>query len=91
MCVSVGSNVCLCVCRYSSLQQVDTTRLLALINSSFERTLSESYLETLESRLHSIYLSEGSVRTRTQFLRPLQSRPCRDHLTVYVLTWRNVT
>ncbi|XP_059927259.1 N-acetylglutamate synthase, mitochondrial [Gadus macrocephalus] len=45
--------------RYSSLQQVDTTRLLALINSSFERTLSESYLEKLESRLHSIYLSEG--------------------------------
>ncbi|CAL8275218.1 unnamed protein product [Lota lota] len=45
--------------RYSSLQQVDTERLLALINSSFERTLSESYLDTLETRLHSIYLSEG--------------------------------
>lgn len=47
------------ILRYSSLQQVDVQRLLSLINSSFEKTLSESYLQTLETRLHSIYLSEG--------------------------------
>ena len=65
-CSNVCVCVCVCVCRYSSLQQVDTTRLLALINSSFERTLNESYLETLGSRLHSIYLSEGSARTHAR-------------------------
>ncbi|CAL8301515.1 unnamed protein product [Merluccius merluccius] len=45
--------------RYSSLKQVDVQRLSSLINSSFDKTLSETYLETLETRLHSIYLSEG--------------------------------
>lgn len=45
--------------RYSSLEQVDIQRLVSLISSSFEKTLTERYLDDLEPRLHSIYLSEG--------------------------------
>ncbi|XP_051573537.1 N-acetylglutamate synthase, mitochondrial [Myxocyprinus asiaticus] len=45
--------------RYSSLDDIDVGRLLALINKSFEKKLKEDYVAALKGRLHSIYLSEG--------------------------------
>lgn len=52
---------CLCERRYSSLDEIDVERLLALINKSFDRMLLQDYIESLQGRLHSIYLSEGCV------------------------------
>ncbi|KAG7459655.1 hypothetical protein MATL_G00212970 [Megalops atlanticus] len=46
-------------CTYSSLDEVDVNRLLALINKSFQKNLKEDYVASLKGRLHSIYLSEG--------------------------------
>lgn len=45
--------------RYSSLDEIDVERLLALINKSFKKTLKEDYIDSLKGRLHSVYLSEG--------------------------------
>uniref|UniRef100_A0A8C6U0X1 N-acetylglutamate synthase, mitochondrial n=1 Tax=Neogobius melanostomus TaxID=47308 RepID=A0A8C6U0X1_9GOBI len=45
--------------RYSSLDEIDMERLLALINKSFEKTLNQDYIDSLKGRLHSVYLSEG--------------------------------
>ncbi|XP_072299756.1 N-acetylglutamate synthase, mitochondrial [Eucyclogobius newberryi] len=45
--------------RYSSLDKLDVGRLLALINTSFEKTLNQDYVESLKGRLHTVYLSEG--------------------------------
>ncbi|XP_041832104.1 N-acetylglutamate synthase, mitochondrial [Melanotaenia boesemani] len=45
--------------RYSSLDEIDADRLLALINKSFAKTLRQDYIDSLKGRLHSIYLSEG--------------------------------
>ncbi|XP_037545322.1 N-acetylglutamate synthase, mitochondrial [Nematolebias whitei] len=45
--------------RYSSLDEIDVERLLALINKSFDKTLRHDYLNSLKGRMHSIYLSEG--------------------------------
>lgn len=45
--------------RYSSLDEIDVDRLLALINKSFDKTLKQDYVDSLKGRLHSIYLSEG--------------------------------
>ncbi|XP_013874859.1 N-acetylglutamate synthase, mitochondrial [Austrofundulus limnaeus] len=45
--------------RYSSLDEINVERLLALINKSFEKTLRQDYISSLKGRLHSIYLSEG--------------------------------
>lgn len=45
--------------RYSSLDDIDIDRLLALINKSFEKNLREDYIASLKGRLHSIYLSQG--------------------------------
>ncbi|XP_058626277.1 N-acetylglutamate synthase, mitochondrial isoform X2 [Onychostoma macrolepis] len=45
--------------RYSSLDDIDTDRLLALINKSFEKNLREDYIASLKGRVHSIYLSQG--------------------------------
>ncbi|XP_036409431.1 N-acetylglutamate synthase, mitochondrial [Megalops cyprinoides] len=45
--------------RYSSLDEIDVNRLLALINKSFQKNLKEDYIASLKGRLHSIYLSEG--------------------------------
>ncbi|XP_044036270.1 N-acetylglutamate synthase, mitochondrial [Siniperca chuatsi] len=45
--------------QYSSLDGIDVERLLALINKSFDKTLRQDYINSLEGRLHSIYLSEG--------------------------------
>lgn len=47
--------------RYSSLEEIDVERLLALINKSFEKTLKRDYIDSLKGRLHSVYLSEGCV------------------------------
>lgn len=46
-------------CRYTSFDGIDVTRLLALINKTFDKTLKRDYMESLEGRLHSVYLSEG--------------------------------
>ncbi|XP_050959507.1 N-acetylglutamate synthase, mitochondrial isoform X2 [Labeo rohita] len=45
--------------RYSSLDDIDINRLLALINKSFDKNLREDYISSLKGRLHSIYLSQG--------------------------------
>lgn len=45
--------------RYSSLDEIDADRLLALINKSFDKTLRQDYIDSLKGRLYSIYLSEG--------------------------------
>ncbi|TRY92141.1 hypothetical protein DNTS_031455 [Danionella cerebrum] len=45
--------------RYSRLEDLDTERLIALINQSFQKKLREDYISSLRGRLHSIYLSEG--------------------------------
>ncbi|XP_048416203.1 N-acetylglutamate synthase, mitochondrial isoform X2 [Stegostoma tigrinum] len=45
--------------RYTSLDEIDTTRLISLINKSFGKDLHKDYISVLNPRLHSIYLSEG--------------------------------
>uniref|UniRef100_UPI0009B36018 N-acetylglutamate synthase, mitochondrial n=1 Tax=Monopterus albus TaxID=43700 RepID=UPI0009B36018 len=45
--------------RYSSLDEIDVERLLALINKSFDATLKPDYIDSLKGRLHYIYLSES--------------------------------
>ncbi|XP_038635041.1 N-acetylglutamate synthase, mitochondrial isoform X2 [Scyliorhinus canicula] len=45
--------------RYTSLDEIDTTRLISLINKSFGKDLHKDYILVLNPRLHSIYLSEG--------------------------------
>ncbi|KAJ7992190.1 hypothetical protein DPEC_G00275960 [Dallia pectoralis] len=45
--------------KYSTLEGIDVDRLLALINTSFEKNLKGDYIESIRGRLHSIYLSEG--------------------------------
>ncbi|KAK2916074.1 hypothetical protein Q8A67_000448 [Cirrhinus molitorella] len=45
--------------RYSSLDDIDLDRLLALITKSFDKNLREDYISSLKGRLHSIYLSQG--------------------------------
>ncbi|XP_075436475.1 N-acetylglutamate synthase, mitochondrial [Ascaphus truei] len=45
--------------RYDSFQEIDTQRLVSLVNRSFQKTLREDYIGSLGSRLHSVYLSEG--------------------------------
>uniref|UniRef100_UPI00398F0052 N-acetylglutamate synthase, mitochondrial isoform X2 n=1 Tax=Pristiophorus japonicus TaxID=55135 RepID=UPI00398F0052 len=45
--------------RYTSLDEIDTVRLISLINKSFGKDLHEDYISTMKPKLHSIYLSEG--------------------------------
>ncbi|XP_053309658.1 N-acetylglutamate synthase, mitochondrial [Spea bombifrons] len=45
--------------RFHSLQDVDTERLVSLVNHSFQKKLREDYISSVESRLNSVYLSEG--------------------------------
>ncbi|XP_078080056.1 N-acetylglutamate synthase, mitochondrial isoform X2 [Mustelus asterias] len=45
--------------KYTSLDGIDTTRLISLINKSFGKDLCKDYISVLNPRLHSIYLSEG--------------------------------
>ncbi|XP_067869427.1 N-acetylglutamate synthase, mitochondrial isoform X2 [Heterodontus francisci] len=45
--------------KYTSLDEIDTTRLISLINKSFGKDLHKDYITLLNPRLHSVYLSEG--------------------------------
>ncbi|KAJ8404355.1 hypothetical protein AAFF_G00341280 [Aldrovandia affinis] len=44
--------------RYTSFDEIDVGRLIGFINKSFEKNLTEGYINSLRNRLHSIYLSE---------------------------------
>lgn len=56
------------MCRYNSLNEIDVERLFALINKSFDKTLTQDYIASLKGRLHSIYLSERFVQTSLNVL-----------------------
>ncbi|XP_075702101.1 N-acetylglutamate synthase, mitochondrial [Rhinoderma darwinii] len=45
--------------RFDSLQDVDSDRLISLVNRSFQKKLKENYISNVAKRLHSVYLSEG--------------------------------
>ncbi|KAG8566548.1 hypothetical protein GDO81_013296 [Engystomops pustulosus] len=45
--------------RFESLQDIDTDRLISLVNRSFQKKLKENYISNVAKRLHSVYLSEG--------------------------------
>ncbi|XP_073428904.1 N-acetylglutamate synthase, mitochondrial [Dendrobates tinctorius] len=45
--------------RFESVQDIDTDRLISLVNRSFQKKLKENYISNVAKRLHSIYLSEG--------------------------------
>lgn len=57
----LNERVAWCVCddRYRSLAGIDVERLLALINESFDKRLRRDYIDSLQGRVHAIYLSEG--------------------------------
>ncbi|XP_071330854.1 N-acetylglutamate synthase, mitochondrial [Trachinotus anak] len=59
--------------RYSSLDGIDVERLLALINKSFDKTLRRDYIDSLEGRLHSVYLSEGYSAAAIITMEPVNS------------------
>ncbi|KAM3598422.1 uncharacterized protein V6R79_017865 [Siganus canaliculatus] len=59
--------------RYSSLDGIDVDRLLALINKSFDKTLREDYIASLQGRLHSVYLSEGYSAAAIITVEPVNS------------------
>ncbi|XP_058510529.1 N-acetylglutamate synthase, mitochondrial [Solea solea] len=59
--------------RYTSLDEIDAGRLLALINKSFDKTLREDYIDSLKGRLHSIYLSEGYHAAAIITMEPVNS------------------
>ncbi|XP_077108670.1 N-acetylglutamate synthase, mitochondrial [Ranitomeya variabilis] len=45
--------------RFDSVQDIDTDRLISLVNRSFQKKLKENYISNVAKRLHSVYLSEG--------------------------------
>ncbi|XP_072927726.1 N-acetylglutamate synthase, mitochondrial isoform X2 [Hemitrygon akajei] len=45
--------------RYTDLDEIDTSRLISLINKSFGKDLYEDYISVIKPKLHSVYLSEG--------------------------------
>ncbi|KAM4031619.1 N-acetylglutamate synthase, mitochondrial [Anomaloglossus baeobatrachus] len=45
--------------RFDSVQDIDTERLISLVNRSFQKKLKENYISDVAKRLHSVYLSEG--------------------------------
>lgn len=59
--------------RYSSLDEIDVGRLLALINKSFDKTLKPDYTDSLKGRLHSIYLSEAYSAAAIITMEPVNS------------------
>ncbi|XP_019961429.2 N-acetylglutamate synthase, mitochondrial [Paralichthys olivaceus] len=59
--------------RYSSLDGIDVERLLTLINKSFDKTLRRDYIDSLEGRLHSVYLSEGYSAAAIITMEPVNS------------------
>ncbi|MBN3312871.1 NAGS protein, partial [Atractosteus spatula] len=69
--------------RYSSLDEIDVDRLLALINKSFGKNLKEDYVASLKGRLHSIYLSEEYSAVAVITKEPVRSRtPYLDKFVV---------
>ncbi|XP_033629478.1 N-acetylglutamate synthase, mitochondrial-like [Asterias rubens] len=47
------------ILKYNNLEDVDLERLNKLITRSFGKVLKDNYFKELESRLHTVYLSEG--------------------------------
>lgn len=45
--------------KYTHLEEIDTGRLMMLINKSFGKELYEDYMSVIKPKLHSVYLSEG--------------------------------
>ncbi|KAG8430031.1 hypothetical protein GDO86_018624 [Hymenochirus boettgeri] len=45
--------------RFDSLEDIDTEKLVSLVNTSFQKSLKEDYVKSVSPRLHSVYLSEG--------------------------------
>ncbi|XP_032891195.1 N-acetylglutamate synthase, mitochondrial isoform X2 [Amblyraja radiata] len=45
--------------KYTNLEEIDTGRLIMLINKSFGKELYEDYMSAIKPKLHSVYLSEG--------------------------------
>jgi N-acetyl-gamma-glutamyl-phosphate reductase/acetylglutamate kinase len=45
------------VVKFDNLDQLDTNKVRALIESSFERTLSPNFFQDLKSRLHAVYVT----------------------------------
>ncbi|KAM8946691.1 N-acetylglutamate synthase, mitochondrial [Pelodytes ibericus] len=45
--------------RFDSLEDIDTERLVSLVNRSFQKKLRDDYIGSVRSRLNSVYLSEG--------------------------------
>ncbi|XP_078281069.1 N-acetylglutamate synthase, mitochondrial isoform X4 [Rhinoraja longicauda] len=45
--------------KYTDLEEIDTGRLILLINKSFGKELYEDYMSVIKPKLHSVYLSEG--------------------------------
>ncbi|XP_041813878.1 N-acetylglutamate synthase, mitochondrial [Chelmon rostratus] len=59
--------------RYSSLDGIDVERLLGLVNKSFDKILRRDYIDSLQGRLHSIYLSEGYSAAAIITMEPVNS------------------
>lgn len=59
--------------KYSSLDDIDIDRLIALINKSFGKKLKDNYISSLKDRLHSIYLSEGYSAAAIITIEPVKS------------------
>ncbi|XP_068118532.1 N-acetylglutamate synthase, mitochondrial [Hyperolius riggenbachi] len=45
--------------RFDSFQDIDTERLISLVNRSFQKKLKDNYISSVAKKLHSVYLSEG--------------------------------
>ncbi|XP_063815964.1 N-acetylglutamate synthase, mitochondrial [Pseudophryne corroboree] len=45
--------------RFDSFLDVNTERLITLVNQSFQKQLKDDYVSSVAKRLHSVYLSEG--------------------------------
>nr|XP_015217598.1 PREDICTED: N-acetylglutamate synthase, mitochondrial [Lepisosteus oculatus] len=70
--------------RYSSLDEIDVDRLLALINKSFGKNLKEDYIASLKGRLHSVYLSEEYSAVAVITKEPVRS--CTPYLDKFVVS-----
>ncbi|XP_072270774.1 N-acetylglutamate synthase, mitochondrial [Pyxicephalus adspersus] len=44
--------------RFDSLEEIDTERLISLVNRSFQKKLKDNYISNVAKKLHSVYLSE---------------------------------
>ncbi|XP_029110110.1 N-acetylglutamate synthase, mitochondrial [Scleropages formosus] len=69
--------------RYSSLDEIDVDRLLALINKSFDKSLKDDYIASLKEKLHSVYLSDGYTAAAVVTREPVSSEtPYLDKFVV---------